>query len=905
MYFFRVELKCFDDDSKIMFLTPEQTDADEKGIPFSEKLLTNSPEFKDFVKETQTPVVDVTYATYKCDANVTKMDEDTFNNLDIEGLLTKTDGNSFPISTGKDKKFDVNKLLKDKKLLIIAGAAVVLLIIIIAIAANAGKSPDKQPPESSEVTSSSESSESSSSSTESSSSASSTTSEPTESSTSSSTSSSSSDYVDEPTTSEPTTTTDSGGYTDSGYGGGGSSGGQSGTYTISFNLCGGTGEIAPITAEAGQYVRLPKADVAAKSVHKAGYKLIGFSDNTEILYPLYNYKMPYNNVTLFAVWEPDTFVVTYNSNGGTGTLSRAEVKYGDEVPLPTDVAVYNDELHLAGWAKTSSAKSALKSLKMPAEDLTLYAIWSERKPMKKINLHYDDSVQVIEKEVGSTVNMLDSFGVQKDGYSVEGWYFEDSPKRVENLYVSEDCHLYAKWQKAEYVTITVDRSYLNKAAETYKVPLDMTGKATLKLPVVDDKNDIYNHVEGCTYGYSTKRQSGEFGTIEYFGGVDSSFTRDTTLYRVLSEYGGGAGTRENPYLISYYDQLLRLADKGASGYFKQTADITFPANISRKPIDTKRISRGYENKNYDFFVYDGQNFVIKNLTGNGGLFGNIAGATIKNVVVNGADIGVGSYANVGVICDNVISYSFKSADGSADYATGNTRIEHCSVYNAKIRAENAPNVGGICGNGGIITDCFVSELTVNGGKNAGGIVGNAYSVTGSLVNGFNANGTSNSAGGIAGTAYGAEIYDNGTTPYKSGGNIIGCGVRTFTSAAKNSGGIVGTSTAISNNAYIKSCYVANIYLNGANNGGIAGADGAHNPHRIAYCIVDNTNKYPSVGGEKFTSISKVMVIAVPADSGLTVDGVLSVLNAASSGYDKWERGNRVNDGYPYPRGVFD
>ena len=70
--------------------------------------------------------------------------------------------------------------------------------------------------------------------------------------------------------------------------------------------------------------------------------------------------MPYENVKLFAVWEPDTFTVNYNSNGGTGQLSRAEVRYGDSVPLPKDVSIYRDGLFLTGWAKTDNAKSTLK-----------------------------------------------------------------------------------------------------------------------------------------------------------------------------------------------------------------------------------------------------------------------------------------------------------------------------------------------------------------------------------------------------------------------------------------------------------------------------------------------------------------------------------------------------------------
>ena len=147
---------------------------------------------------------------------------------------------------------------------------------------------------------------------------------------------------------------------------------------------------------------------------------------------------------------------------------------------------------------------------------------------------------------------------------------------------------------------------------------------------------------------------------------------------------------------------------------------------------------------------------------------------------------------------------------------------------------------------------------------------------------------------------GTEIFDDGEKSYMSGGTIIGCGVRTFTSKATNSGGIVGTATADTNSAYIKSCYAANIYLNGENNGGIVGADGKYKAHRIVYCLVDNANGYAVVGGDRVRSISKRMVLSVPADSGLTVDGVLSVLNASGSGFDNWERSENKNGGYPYP-----
>lgn len=899
MYFFRIKISSFDDEEKTLFLVPEQN-ADEKGVPFDEKLLTQTAEYKQFIKDTATNMVDGEYTQYRTDVVFDTINEQQFAQLEAEGKLTIVDSNTFSVSTGI-KPPKRGGALDFKTIAIIAAIAVAGLALLIFSFARGGTSEET----SSDLSESSETVESfttDTSTTEPETSETSTESElPDES------SSESSGFVDEPpesTVSEPTvteTTTDKGGYTNGGYNGGSSSGtsGVSGVYTISFNPNGGEGAIDGISAEAGQYVVLPSAAEAGKAISKKGYKLIGFSDNTEILYPLYHYKMPYENVTMFAVWEPDTFSVTYNSNGGTGQVSRAEVKYGDNVPLPTDIPVYKDGLFLSGWAKSESAKTALKTLTMPAENLTLYAVWSKKPSTAKITLHYDDKVQVVEKEIGSDIDMLDSFGIFKDGYSVEGWYFENSPVRIEKLHITEDCHVYAKWQTARYITVSIDQSYLNKSALTYKIPLDMTGKATMKLPTVDNKNDVYNHVEGCTYGYSDKKQTGEFGTIKYYGDTECEFTKNVTLYRVLNEYGGGAGTRENPYLISDYDQLIRLAEQKASGFFKQTADIKFPSDAKRKPIDTKKIGKGYEDKSYDFFVYDGQGFSIKGLSGEGGLFGTIAGSTIENVVIDGANIKAGEFENVGILCNAVTSYSFKAQDGEKSYAMGNSVIRYCTVKSSKIESEKAVNVGGLVGYGGNISYCRAEQVNISGGENVGGIVGNACIVKGSLTNGITTSGAIKSAGGIAGTAYGAEIFDNGDKSYTSGGSIIGCGVRTFSTKADNSGGIVGTATADTGSAYIKSCYVANIYLNGKNNGGIAGADGEYGGHRIAYCLVDNANGYAVIGTGK-KSVGKTMVLSVPADSGLTVDGVLSVLNAAGSGFDNWERSENKNGGYPYP-----
>lgn len=892
MYFFKVDISSFDDEAETVFIIPEQN-ADENGVPFEEKIITQTAEYKAFAKRTKTALVDCAYTQYQTETAADGLDAEKFAQLEAEGKLTVIDANTYSISTGKSAK---SKGKNNLTTYLIIGGIAVVAVILIAVSALSGGDKNDTPAETTETSATAETAETDTSTEEI------TTAETENSPAESSEQGEADDPVSETTDTAPPAETTESGYTDSGYSSSSNSG-ESGIYTITFYTNGGEGTLESISAEAGQYVVLPSAETAAKSISKKGYKLLGFSDNTDIAYPLYDYKMPYEDVKLFAVWEPDTFIVTYNSNGGTGQLSRAEVKYGDSVPLPKDVSIYREGLFLTGWAKTDNAKSALKSLTMPAENLTLYAVWRKKPPTAKITLHYDDKVQVIEAEIGSTLDMLDDFGVTKDGEIVSGWCFENSPVRVENLDVSEDCDLYAKWQSATYITISIDRSYLNKEPLEYKADLDMTGFAKLTLPVVDDKDDIYNSVFGCTYGYSTQKQNGDFGTIEYYGGVESKFSKSTKLYRVLNEYGGGKGTAENPYIISYYDQLLRLSEQGAKGYFVQTADIAFPRNTDRNPISTKKITRGYENKSYDYFVYDGQGHSIKNISGDGGLFGIIAAGTIQNVVVDSANIKAGKNKNLGVICNEIVSYAYPSTDTDEYFSTGNTRIIGCKVLNSKITADGAENIGGICGFGGDISDCIADGIAVSGGKSIGGIVGNACTVTGCIANNITVSGSAVSAGGIAGTAYGVELYNSGEKPHYAGGSIIGCGVRTFTSTAENSGGIVGTSTAHNVSAYIKSCYAANIYLNGTNNGGIVGADGNENGHKILYCIVDNANNYPVIG-KKTRSSTKTMILSVPADTGLTVEGVLSVLNAKSSGYGYWERSDSVNGGYPYPCRIF-
>jgi len=112
LYFFRIEISSFDDAAKTLFVIPEQN-ADEQGIPFEEKILTQTAGYKAFIKENATSMVDGIYTQYKCEERLECVTEETFAQLQAEGKLEQLDSNSFSISTSfKPKKSGGKKDMK-------------------------------------------------------------------------------------------------------------------------------------------------------------------------------------------------------------------------------------------------------------------------------------------------------------------------------------------------------------------------------------------------------------------------------------------------------------------------------------------------------------------------------------------------------------------------------------------------------------------------------------------------------------------------------------------------------------------------------------------------------------------------------------------------------------------------
>lgn len=382
------------------------------------------------------------------------------------------------------------------------------------------------------------------------------------------------------------------------------------------------------------------------------------------------------------------------------------------------------------------------------------------------------------------------------------------------------------------------------------------GEAKITLPEFD-RTDFFTHVQGYTWGFTSDPEGKK---IQYYGGKTYSFKEDTKLYRVLVKYGGGSGTKDDPYLINYYDQLELIGEEKARGYFKQTEDLWFPDYATHKPIDT--INELKSDPDSEVFMYDGGNFQISNLTNP--LFGQVSGAVIKNVNIANSHISSPEHKDLGFIVCNAYNYTYTSEDGKK-YTTGDTVIDHCTVIDSSIYTEYtdslaqeeaedeeeettdvsveviAPDVieydekghvieqkiiekeptkkaeccvGAISGVGADIRNCYVYNFYFTNSLDdyylyVGGLSGKPTNVLNSAICSFSAGGKIFNAGGIAGNCSGSRMYDaNGkeTADYY-GGNIQGCAVRyPYFSTEVSCGGIVGEGGTNVKNAVISNNY---------------------------------------------------------------------------------------------------
>jgi uncharacterized repeat protein (TIGR02543 family) len=192
-------------------------------------------------------------------------------------------------------------------------------------------------------------------------------------------------------------------------------------------------------------------EVSPSAPDRAGYTLAGWAatDNGSVLSFPYSPGV-FGAITLYAVWTANTYVVTFDSKGGSSVPSTTYVTDG-QMTSPVqepNLLGYSFE----GWSATDGGTAiSLPYTPGVLGDITLHALW-----VKKFVVTYVSNGGS-EVEVGYFKNLgtVESSPTSptRRGYTFAGWSATDGGTAISFPYapgVSEDINVYARWTVNTY-----------------------------------------------------------------------------------------------------------------------------------------------------------------------------------------------------------------------------------------------------------------------------------------------------------------------------------------------------------------------------------------------------------------------------------------------------------------------
>jgi len=148
------------------------------------------------------------------------------------------------------------------------------------------------------------------------------------------------------------------------------------SFTVSFHANGGEGAIPSQMVSAGSAITLPDSTGFSKD----GFVFAGWNTMTDGRGAHFSYGAsfaPAENITLFARWDPAT-TVTFNVNGGTGTIPAQTVGEGLYITLPSGDRLSKSGFIFVGWNENASGTGInhiAGTQFTPVGNTTLFARW--------------------------------------------------------------------------------------------------------------------------------------------------------------------------------------------------------------------------------------------------------------------------------------------------------------------------------------------------------------------------------------------------------------------------------------------------------------------------------------------------------------------------------------------------
>jgi uncharacterized repeat protein (TIGR02543 family) len=209
---------------------------------------------------------------------------------------------------------------------------------------------------------------------------------------------------------------------------------------------------------------------------RTGWTLLGWTDEeggTTVKYALSaHHRFGAEDVILYAVWVQNTYTVTYDGNGGTGDAPTDETEYhaGESVTVAEDQGTLEkDDYTFVGWSLSSDndPSKVITKLEMPAEDVTLYAVWV---PEETVVITFEPNGNPYYKRISNpwSISAANPRDKAPDWSGNSGWTFRgwntnangSGESYATNLdlptYTNESVTYYAQWDKPAYTVTFLD-----------------------------------------------------------------------------------------------------------------------------------------------------------------------------------------------------------------------------------------------------------------------------------------------------------------------------------------------------------------------------------------------------------------------------------------------------------------
>ena len=204
-------------------------------------------------------------------------------------------------------------------------------------------------------------------------------------------------------------------------------------------------------------------DIKLLAPSRTGYVFLGWYFDSEYTKPIENSVIDVsehlNNLTIYAKWTEASFVVTFNSNGGTNVESQI-VLYNNHVTKPITPVKENGKF--LGWYKDEQLTTPFNfDSDVVTSNLTLYAKWEDSTYIVVFDGNGATSGTMANQPF--TYNKADALtenGFERIGYEFNGWSLDPNAtnqsysngQTVNNLTNVDGgiVILYAVWQANTY-----------------------------------------------------------------------------------------------------------------------------------------------------------------------------------------------------------------------------------------------------------------------------------------------------------------------------------------------------------------------------------------------------------------------------------------------------------------------